>query len=165
MTFAGQVIICTPLYVWLLLAYVVWQGVQALRPRTQPIARVFLVPLLFIASGVAPLVVGPHAGTGLFKFWMVAAVLFGPIGFLTGPRLLAVDRRTATVTRPGSCVPLLRNVAVFVIQYAIAVAVALHANAGGWLVASGRAVSGATAGYFIGWVAAAGRQYLTTPRS
>ena len=165
MTLAGQVAMHTPFYVWMLLAYVVWQGAQALRPRTQPLARVFLVPLVFVASGVVPLLFGPHARTGLLEVWVVAAVVLGPIGFLTGPRLLAVDRRAGTVTRPGSWVPLLRNVTVFVLQYAIAVTVAVHADAGGWLAAGGRAVSGATAGYFIGWVVAAERQYLAAPRS
>ena len=165
MTFAGQVAMRTPFYIWLLLAYVVWQGTQALRPRTQPLARVFLLPLLFIASGVVPLVVGPRAGTGLLEAWVMAAVLLGPVGLLTGPRLLAVDRGAGTVTRPGSWVPLLRNVTAFVLQYAVAVAVAVHADTGGWLAVGGRAVSGATAGYFLGWVVAAGRQYLSAPRS
>ena len=165
MTFAGQVAIRTPFYVWLLLAYVVWQGTQALRPRTQLLARVFLVPVLFIASGVVPLVVGPRAEIGLLKAWLLAAVLLGPIGLLTGSRLLAVERGAGAVTRPGSWVPLLRNVTVFVLQYAIAVAMAVHADAGGWLAVGGRAVSGATAGYFLGWVVAAGWQYLSAPRS
>ena len=165
MTFTGQVAMRTPFYVWLLLAYVVWQGMQALRPRTQPFARVFLLPLLFIASGVVPLVVGPRAGTGLLEAWVMAAVLVGPVGLLTGPRLLAVDRDAGIVTRPGSWIPLLRNVTVFVLQYAIAVAMAVHADTGGWLAVGARAVSGATAGYFIGWVVAAGRQYLSAPRS
>ena len=165
MTFAGQVAIRTPFYIWLLLAYVVWQGTQALQPRTQPLARVFLLPLLFIACGVVPLVVGPRAGTGLLEAWVTAAVLLGPVGLLTGPRLLAVDRGAGTVTRPGSWVPFLRNVTVFVLQYAVAVAVAVHTDTRGWLAVGGRAVSGATAGYYLGWVVAAGRQYLSAPRS
>ena len=165
MEFAAEVVAHTPFYVWLLLAYLVLQGVWALRPRTQPMARVFLVPLLFIASGVVPLLIGPRVGVGLLAAWVLAAALLGPVGFLTGPRMLAVDRRAGTVTRPGSCVPLLRNTTVFVLQYAIAAAVAVHADAGGGLATSSRAVSGATGGYFLGWAAAAWQQYRAAARS
>ena len=164
MTFAGQVVTRTPFYVWLLLAYLVWQGVRALRPRTQPLVRVFLVPLLFIAAGVMPLLIGPHVGGELLAAWVLAAALLGPVGFLTGPTLQAVDRSAGTVTRPGSCVPLLRNVTVFVLQYAIAVAMEVQVDAAGWLALVGRVVSGATAGYFLGWAIATGQHYLAAPR-
>ena len=164
MKFAAEVVFNTPSYVWLLLAYFVLQGVRALRPRTQSIARVFLVPLLFIASAVMHLLTGPRVDTGLLAAWVLAAALLGPVGFLTGPRLLAVDRRTGTITRPGSWVPLLRNITVFILQYTLAVAVAVQADAGGGLATCGRAVSGATAGYFLGWAAAAWRQYRTAAR-
>jgi hypothetical protein len=78
---------------------------------------------------------------------------------LTGPRLLAVDRSKGLVTRAGSVVPLIRNVAVFCLQYGVAVmgALQLDGHAAGAIV--GRAVSGATAGYFLGWAVAFLRHY------
>jgi hypothetical protein len=47
--------------------------------------------------------------------------------------------------------PLLRNLAAFSLQYGVATELALHPDQHGVLAVVGRAVSGATAGYFIGW--------------
>ena len=49
-----------------------------------------------------------------------------PLAFLTGPRLLAVDRGKGLVTRAGSALPLIRNVTVFALQYGVAVMAALQ---------------------------------------
>lgn len=163
MTLAAQVIAHTPPYVWLLLVYIAWHGVQALRPRTQPLLRVFVVPVLFIASGLLPLLRGAARGSGGLAAWVLGAVLLGLAGFLTGPTLLAVSRAARTVTRPGSAVPLVRNLVAFVVQYGLAVAVAVHGDRGGWLAITSHAVSGATAGYFMGWMLAAWRQYRAAP--
>ena len=153
MSFAIAVIVHTPFYVWFGFAYLVWQGVQALRPRTMPVWRVLLVPALFIASGVLPLFW--RAGGGLLlASWAVAAVLFWPVGRATGPRVLAVDRLAGRLTRAGSPVPLVRNLVDFALQYGLAVASALHAGPALPLAVASRAVSGATAGYFAGWAVA-----------
>lgn len=162
MSFFIQVVTRTPIYVWLLLAYVVWQGVQALRPRTTSLARALVLPSMFIVSGVAPLVIGSGTRSGLLLAWAAGASLFAPIGLFTGPAILAVDRRNSSITRAGSVLPLVRNLSVFVAQYAIAVSVAIHDDAGSWLIIVGRGISGATAGYFLGWAIVVGRRYFST---
>jgi len=141
----------TPLWVYLLLAYLVWQGLQSLRPRTQPVWRRLIVPLVFIALGLSRIVQGDGGGTLPLLAWLAAALVFAPLAVATGPRLLAVDRSKGLVTLSGSVFPLIRNVTVFVVQYAVAVAAARHLDGQGVVAIAGRAVSGATAGYFIGW--------------
>ena len=91
-------------------------------------------------------------------------VLLAPLGLTTGPRLLVVDRKNARVARAGSKIPLVRNIVVFLLQYAVAVTAALdpHAHAATALI--GRAISGASAGYFIGWVIALLRRYRSSPQ-
>ena len=163
MSFLTQVLTRTPIYVWLLLAYVVWQGIQALRPRTTFLARALVLPLMFIVSGVAPLVIGSETRSGLLLAWAAGASLFAPIGLFTGPAILAVDRRNRSITRAGSVLPLIRNLSVFLTQYAIAVSVAIHGDAGRWLTVAGRGISGATAGYFLGWAIVVCRRYFGTP--
>lgn len=158
MTFAAATLAHTPPYVWAVFAWIVWQGVAALRPRTQHLWRVMSMPCLFIAAGVLPLFwrVG---GSGLLAGWAAGAAVLLPVGYRTGPRLLAVDRAAGTVTRPGSAVPLVRNVAVLVVKYLLAVAAAVRADEQAALVLAGRVVSGATAGYFLGWAVSATLQY------
>jgi hypothetical protein len=62
-----------------------------------------------------------------------------------GPQLLAADKATGEVTRPGSAGPLISNITVFSLQYAVTII--------------GHAVSGASAGCFSGWAAALLRGY------
>ncbi len=151
MQFAVEVVRNTPPWVFLLLGFLVWQGVQASRVRTVPIWRPFIVPLVFLTMGLMALLARRTEGPAPLFAWLAAAVLMAPLGFVTGPRPLAWDRAAQHVTLPGSLAPLLRNVLVFCLQYGFAVELALHPEQHGVLVTVGRAVSGATAGYFIGW--------------
>lgn len=45
----------TPLWVFALLAFLIWLGAQALRPRAVPLWRLVLVPAAFIVWGVVSL--------------------------------------------------------------------------------------------------------------
>lgn len=78
MIFVVQMLAHTPLYVFVLLAYLVWQGVLSLRTRRQSVWRMLIVPVVFIASGL--LLLEPRASSklrrrasvGVIKprFWM-----------------------------------------------------------------------------------------------
>jgi hypothetical protein len=91
--------------------------------------------------------------------WFVAALLFASLALSRGPALLAADRKSATVTRPGSSIPLVRNITIFALQYAVAVATAMKLEPHAAVAIIGHAVSGSTAGYFSGWTAALLRRY------
>ena len=77
-----------------MLAYLIWQGAQALRPRTQPIWRMLIVPLVFFLMGLSRLVTARDSGLEPLLAWLVAALLFAGLALSHGPRLLAVDRKT-----------------------------------------------------------------------
>jgi len=149
----------TPLWVFALLAYLIWQGSQSLRPRTQPIWRMLIVPLVFFLMGVSRLVTARDRGIEPLLGWLVAAVLFALLALSLRPKLLAVDRKSGTVTRPGSATPLARNITVFVLQYAVAVATAMKLEPHAAVAIIGHAVSGASAGYFSGRAVALVRRY------
>jgi hypothetical protein len=160
---AEHVLAHTPPWVALILAYLLWQGVQSLRQRKLPLWRVLVVPAMFIASGMSRIVGSSSAGSGELLPWAAALVVFMPLAFATGPRLLAVDRRTGEVTRPGSVLPLTRNVLVFILQYAAAVMMQGGTRGSHEAAVAAHVISGATAGYFIGWVIVALRHYFTAP--
>jgi hypothetical protein len=96
-----------------LLAYLIWQGWQSLRSRTQPIWRMLIVPLVFFLMGSSRLLTARDNGLEPLLAWFVAALLFASLALSRGPRLLAVDKKRREVTRPGSAIPLARNVTVF----------------------------------------------------
>ena len=146
-----RIIVGTPLWVFAILAYLVWQGVAALRTRTVPVWRALIVPMVFIAMGLSRMAVGHETGMTPYLFWLVGVVLAAPLAFVTGPRIVAVDRPTGLVTRPGSPVPLIQNVTVFALQYLVAVAGAMHLSRDSELAILGHIVSGGSAGYFAAW--------------
>jgi hypothetical protein len=148
-----EIITHTPLWVWPLLAWLIWQGVQALQQRTQPLWRSLIVPAVFFFMGLRRLLVA-HDGALAPLLWFGAALAFGALAWTHGPRVIAVDRARGLATRPGSAVPLLRNVLVFLLQYAVAATAAMHLDPNGFGTLASYAVSGATSGYFAGWAAA-----------
>jgi hypothetical protein len=151
MPFAVEVVRNTPAWVFLLLGFLVWQGVKARRVRTLAIWRPFIVPVIFLLMGLMGLFAPGTEGLAPLIAWITALLMTIPIGIATGPRPLAWDRAAGRVTLPGSLMPLLRSVTVFSLQYGFAVELALHPEQQGTLAVVARAVSGATAGYFVGW--------------
>jgi hypothetical protein len=149
----------TPIWAYVLFIYLVWQGIGGLRTRTIALWRALLVPTIFLGLGIWRLTVTPNLGWKPLSAWLLAAIVFASLALLRGPRVLAVDKRNGTITRPGSFAPLVRNVSIFVVQYALAVAAAMHLDTQGAGAIASRAVSGATAGYFIGWSLALLRSY------
>ena len=163
MQIAFRILANTPLWVFPLLAYLIWQGWQARRPRTQAVWRMLVVPLVFFLMGLSRLVLAHHGLEPLLA-WLAAAILFGALALWRGPKLLAVDRARGVVSRPGSAAPLIRNVTVFSLQYGVAVATAMKLEPHAAVAIIGHAVSGASAGYFSGWAAALLRRYRNFDR-
>jgi hypothetical protein len=161
MQVAVRILANTPIWVWALLAYLIWQGCQSLQARTQPIWRILIVPLVFFLMGLSRLVMARDNALEPLLAWFVAAILFGSLALTRGgPRLLTVDRKSGQVTRPGSVAPLIRNITVFLLQYAVAVATAMKLEPHAAVAIIGHAVSGASAGYFSCWAAALLRRYM-----
>ena len=158
MTFAYQILIHTPIWVFPLFAYLVWLGIKAMQPRTTTIWRSLIVPAIFIVWGLSRLLSGYQHGFAPLLSWTVASLALAPVGLLTA-KPFELDHVTGQINRPGSPIPLLRNVTIFALQYTVAVIAAV--NPDGLAVASliGRAVSGAMTGYFLGRTVALLRQY------
>jgi hypothetical protein len=159
MQIAVRILVNTPLWVFALLAYLIWQGWQARLPRTRPIWRMLIVPLVFFLMGLSRLVLARDHGLEPMLAWFVVAILFAALALFRGPQLLAVDRKKGAVTRPGSWGGLIRNVTVFSLQYGVAVSTAVKLEPHTAVAIIGHAVSGASAGYFSGWAAALLRAY------
>jgi hypothetical protein len=145
--FAYQVLVQTPLWVWVLLAFLVWQGIKAMRPRRAQVWRALIVPVVFMVWGVSRM--GLQAGSWPLVAWMAAALALLPLGVLT-PRPFDVDHATGEIIRPGSVFGLVRNLIVFAAQYAVGVISAIDVGDRALAIIIGRAISGATAGYFLG---------------
>jgi hypothetical protein len=91
--------------------------------------------------------------------WGAAAAVLLLVGLLTA-RPIELDHTTGEIKRPGSWVPLIRNVTVFALQYAVAVIAAVDPHDATTAAIVGRAISGGTTGYFVGRTIALLRQYF-----
>jgi hypothetical protein len=52
MKFALGIVTHTAIWAWILLAYLIWQGIKAMGPRTTAIGRALIVPAIFIVLGL-----------------------------------------------------------------------------------------------------------------
>jgi hypothetical protein len=159
MRFAYQILIHTPLWVFPLFGYLVWQGIKAMRPRTTTIGRSLIVPAIFIIWGLSRLLSRGQDGVWPLLSWIAAAMALAPVGLSTA-KPFKMDHVTGQITRPGSPMPFIRNVTIFTLQYTVAVIAAVDPEGRTTATLVGRAISGATTGYFLGRTIALLRQYL-----
>jgi len=117
-----------------------------------------ILPVVFFLMGVSRLALGGRT-MELLLAWVASAAVLAALALYTGPRSVTVDGATGRILCPGSVVPLVRNITVFILQYAVAVMTAMKLNASGEVAMAAQVVSGACAGYFLGWTIALLRRY------
>lgn len=149
-----QIITNTPLWVWPLMAFVVWVGVQSLRPRTLPLWRLAILPLVSLALalvGVAQSVQPGLAAAG----WAVALLAGLPLGVALGRRHAVRSLPDGRLEIAGGWFMLAFGLSIFAARYALGVlfgvAPALKAEPL-WIGLAG-AVGGIVAGIGLGWLA------------
>jgi hypothetical protein len=159
-----RIVTHTPWWVFAAFALVIQGGIQALQPRTLSIGRLLIAPSIFIAWGVASLVTRSSSSTSLLASWSIAAVSFGAFAWLAGRfDVVGVDRTRRLISLPGSAIPLIRGLLVFVAKYGLAIAFALAHESRRDIEFWNILVSGASAGYFSGWAIRLASIYRTAP--
>jgi len=143
----------TPLWVFALFAVLLALGVQALRPRAVAVWRLLVVPGVFIAWGFISLVLQARFAPLLGLDFLMAAAIGGAIAWVTtpakGPR---VERADGLVRLPGSAAPLVRNLVIFAAKYGLGAVAAMVPAQAHAIAVWDLGVSGASAGYFLGWL-------------
>ena len=155
MTFAYQIVVNTPLWVWPLMLFVLWLGWRGLKPRTMPPARLAILPLVGLATSLAGIAQSLQPGLALAG-WAVALVAALPLGWTIGTRravrLRAEDGRLEVA---GGWFALGFGISIFVVRYTLGVlsGVMPHLRAEPlWIVLSG-SVGGIVTGIGLGWLA------------
>jgi hypothetical protein len=125
MTFIVQTILNTPPWVWVLLAFLLFLGIRALRPSTAPLWRIAILPTVFCVWGLY----------GLFNLHSLTAERILPwvgaiaVGIIAGMRIAALqpiraDKTRGLVRAPGGPLTLILILGVFASKYVFGV---LHA--------------------------------------
>ena len=138
-----------PVWVFPLLAVLIVLGVQALWPRKVPLWRLALAPAMFMSWGLISLGARAVTSPELLAGWGIAAAIGVILAqYAARPDRLRIDPLEGLIAVPGSPVPLVRNLSMFLTKYGLGIAFAL---APGWhasIAMADIAVSGLSAGYF-----------------
>lgn len=143
----------TPMWVWPLLAFLIFRGLQATRTRQTPLWRALVLPLVMFGLSVFGLLQGLSAHALASALGALALLVGAWLGF-HGPstRRITVDVARQRLILPGSWQPLLLTLAVFALKYSAAVLLAMHPAlaTADWFTLPLAALYGAMAGLFAG---------------
>lgn len=163
-----QILLHTPVYVWAILAFLLYRGVLAARDRDITVARLTVIPLLMLALGLQSLVAQFGVVTAAMAVWLAGAILIAWQRWAFGASRLSAGA-TGRLRIKGSWTPMLLMLAVFAIKYTLGVLQAIRpdiaGNTGVALPASG--LLGLCNGYFLGQLArdiAAERAFTRHPQ-
>ncbi|MFN4164258.1 MAG: DUF6622 family protein [Ferrovibrio sp.] len=150
----------TPVWVFVLFAILLALGLIGLRTRTVKVWRLLVAPAVFIAWGVYGLLLRLDASAVLPVYW-AAALAIASLGAWYGTNLdsMQPDPAQRRVRVEGSVFPLLRNMVLFFAKYAIGISIGFGLSDPMTLYPVDVAVSGVSAGYFIGWLLRFAQRY------
>lgn len=115
-----QIITKTPLFVWPLLAVLLLGGLKASKSSEVPIRMLLLIPSIFLGWSLFSFF-GKY-GTNLLAilFWLLCFAMGFFIGFLHMQKLkLRFDRKKKEVEMPGSWIPLMLSMSIFISKFLI----------------------------------------------
>jgi hypothetical protein len=141
--------------VWPLMIFVLWLGLQGLRPRVVPWWRLAILPAVGLATslgGIAQSANPAWAATG----WGLALLAFLPLGWAFGQdRPVRLRPEGTQLEIAGGWFGLVFGISIFAVRYAMGVLFGILPMLRAepfWIYASG-AVGGMIAGIGIGWLA------------
>ncbi|OFA04015.1 DUF6622 family protein [Duganella sp. HH101] len=122
-----QIISHTPLYVWAVLALLVYRGLLASRDREVSLQKLWIVPVAMLCLSLSSMSGDGVLGGTVWGVWMAGLLAGAALAWkLDGGVRIVVDRAAGTVFQRGSWVPLALMLAIFVAKYAVAVVTAMH---------------------------------------
>lgn len=143
----------TPYWVWLVLALMLRRGYALTRPQEVPLARLALLPAVFLLLSIGGVVSTFGARPEALLCWAAGLVLAAYETQRRGPpegtRYLAETRSFAV---PGSWLPLLLIIVAFALKYTVGVQLALHDSLrhSNWLAIGAGGSYGSLSGLFLG---------------
>lgn len=124
-----QILTHTPIYVWAILALLVYRGIAASRDREMPISKLFIIPAIMLALSLQDLSARFGLGALTMAAWTVAAVAGAALTWTLATARTTRGATAGSVMVRGSWIPLIMMMSVFVTKYTVAVLLAINAQA------------------------------------
>ena len=121
-----QIVTHTPVYVWALLAFLLYRGYLASQDRATSLLKVALIPLVMLGLALSGMQARGALGAGVWALWGAGVALASALVWRFSNRDIAVDRAAGTIAQRGSWLPLLTMIAIFVTKYTVAVVSAIQ---------------------------------------
>jgi hypothetical protein len=120
----------TPVWVWFLLAGLLWLGASMLKDRTMGARRTAIMPLvmggLSLWGTISAFSHSVTYGYVLLAWAVAAVVLAAMVGLMPAPAGTKYNAADRTFTVPGSWVPLVLILGIFLVKYMVGVEVAMN---------------------------------------
>jgi hypothetical protein len=160
-----HILVKTPVYVWAILAFLIYRGVLAARDRDITLTRMLVIPLLMLVLALQSIAMQFGVASVAMLAWAAGTVAVALQRWTFGRARLAPGSAADTLRIRGSWTPLAMMMAVFLIKYALAVALAIRPGMAADAVFGGTVCGllGLCNGYFLGQLArdlASGRRIL-----
>lgn len=150
-----QIVSHTPIYVWAILAFLIYRGVLAASTREMAFKRLFIIPAVMLALSLQD-IAAKFGINGLpLAAWAAGALCTGLPAWRLGAPGIAAGSTADTVRVRGSWAPLALMMAIFITKYVTAVSMAIQPALAGhpvFMVAV-CALFGCFNGYFMGRLA------------
>jgi hypothetical protein len=121
-----EILAHTPLYVWAILAFLVYRGMQASKPREVTLTALCILPLVMLGLSLF----GIQSAFGLaglpFVLWLAGALLGATLAWrFSYPASLSAHPERGAIAMPGSWVPMALMMVLFLMKYAVAIVMAM----------------------------------------
>ncbi|MCB8821258.1 DUF6622 family protein [Microvirga rosea] len=143
----------TPVWVWALLAYLIYRGLKALRTSVTSLPKLAVIPAIFVIWGIWGTSTAFGSSPTSLVLWMVSFALGTVAGYLRiAAAPIRVDRERKLIELPGGPMTLIVILMMFGVQYAVKAAAALDpaARDAMWFMLLSVGCSGGAAGLFLG---------------
>ena len=145
-----QILSHTPVYVWTILAFLVWRGVAEMREREIARLRMFVLPLVMLILSLHDIARKFGFEATALSAWTTAFAAAGLLAWRFGRVRVAPGSAPGRVRVGGSMIPLVLMLAIFAVKYATSVVLAVRPELAGQLAAGVCAMFGVFNGYFLG---------------
>ena len=140
----------TPIYVWAILAFLLWRGVVELRDREIAARRIVVLPLVMLVLSLQDIWSKFGFDAHFLGAWLLGGAVTGLLAWKFSRSRVAAGTAPGRVLVRGSVVPLVVMLAIFATKYVTSVALAVQPSLAGQLAPVICAVYGLFNGWFLG---------------
>ena len=122
-----QIISHTPLYVWALLAFLMYRGYLASKDRETTLRNLAIIPGVMLVLSLQGMVGKFGFSDTALLAWAAGAIASTALTWsLVDAGRMTADRGKGTLHQRGSWIPLVLMMSIFVIKYTVAIVSAMH---------------------------------------